>query len=83
MVRLANGQVHKYPVAEITIASPYFSRKTWALCIPNHGYDLMIGNIPGATSLCLDQNCFCSQVCVVATRAGASKSPQSPVKPLR
>ncbi|KAK4312020.1 hypothetical protein Pmani_016513 [Petrolisthes manimaculis] len=38
---------------------------------------------PGATLLCPDQNCTCSQVCAVTTRAGATKSPQSPVKPLR
>ncbi|KAK3890978.1 hypothetical protein Pcinc_005145 [Petrolisthes cinctipes] len=83
MVKLAIGQVHKYPVAEVTIESPYFSGKTWAVCIPNPAYDLMIVNIPGATLLCPDQNCTCSQVCAVTTRAGATKSPQSPVKSLR
>ncbi|KAK4327302.1 hypothetical protein Pmani_002243 [Petrolisthes manimaculis] len=39
--------------------------------------------LPGATLLCPDQYCTCSQVCAVTTRAGATKSPQSPVKPLR
>lgn len=83
MVKLANGQVYKYPVAEIEVESPYFSGKTTAVCIPNPSYDLLIGNVPGAVSLCKDGNCTCSQACAVTTRAGARRSPDQPITPLK
>ncbi|KAK3865655.1 hypothetical protein Pcinc_028749 [Petrolisthes cinctipes] len=37
----------------------------------------------GVSSLCPDHNCTCSQECAVTTRAGADKSPDRHVKPLR
>ncbi|KAK3888653.1 hypothetical protein Pcinc_007378 [Petrolisthes cinctipes] len=83
MVKLANGQLQKYPVAEIEVESPYFNGKTTAVCMPNPSYDLMTGNIPGSTSLCHDKKCNCSQACAVTTRAGARRTPDQPVKPLR
>lgn len=83
MVKLANGQLQKYPVAEIEVESPYFNGKTTAVCMPNPSYDLMIGNIPGSTSLCQDRKCTCFQACAVTTRAGAQRTPDQPVKPLR
>ncbi|KAK3879818.1 hypothetical protein Pcinc_015659 [Petrolisthes cinctipes] len=83
MVKLANGQLQKYPVAEIEVESPYFNGKTTAVCMPNPSYDLMIGNIPGSTSLCHDKKCNCFQAYAVTTRAGARRTPDQPVKPLR
>jgi len=44
-----NGTVRRTPVAQIFIDTPYFTGTTTAVCTKSPLYDVIIGNIPGAT----------------------------------
>lgn len=79
MVKLENGQIYMYPVAEVEVESPYFSEMTTTVCIHNPFYDLMIGNVSGTVSLYQDGKYTCSEACAVTPRAGARRSPGKPV----
>ena len=46
---LADGSKIKYPMAEVSIETPYFTPKTEAWCVENPIYDLIIGNIKNQT----------------------------------
>ena len=48
---LIAGTVRRTPVAKIFIDTPYFTGMTTAVCMKNPLYDLIIGNITGATDL--------------------------------
>ncbi|XP_066965511.1 uncharacterized protein [Macrobrachium rosenbergii] len=48
-VVMANSEVYVYQEAEIFVKCPYFTGKTLAACLENPLYDLIIGEIPGAT----------------------------------
>lgn len=65
MVKLENGQIYMYPVAEVEVESPYFSEMTTAVCIRNPFYDLMIGNVSGTVFLYQDGKYTCSEACAV------------------
>jgi hypothetical protein len=45
---LIDGTVRMFPVANIEVQTPYFTGTTKALCMRNPVYDIIIGNIPGA-----------------------------------
>lgn len=47
MCVLLNGTDRKFPVARISVSSPYFTGNCEALCSENPVYDLILGNIPG------------------------------------
>ena len=47
-VILIDGTTRQFPVAKVSVDSPYFSGEVRALCMPNALCDLVIGNIPGA-----------------------------------
>jgi len=46
---LIDGTVRRTPVAQVFIDTPYFSGTTTDVCMKNALYDVIIGNIPGAT----------------------------------
>ena len=46
---LIDGTVRRTPVPQVFIDTPYFSGTTTAVCMKNPLYDVIIGNIPGAT----------------------------------
>ena len=46
---LIDGTVRQTPVAQIFIDTPCFTGTTTAVCMKNPLYDVIIGNIPGAT----------------------------------
>jgi len=46
---LIDGTVRRTPVAQVFIDTPYFTGTTTAVCMKNPLYDVIIGNIPGAT----------------------------------
>jgi len=48
---LIDGTVRRTPVAEIYINTPYFTGTTNAVCMNNPLYDVIVGNVPGATGL--------------------------------
>ncbi|XP_064088399.1 uncharacterized protein LOC135202873 [Macrobrachium nipponense] len=48
-VIMANSEVYVYPEAEIFVKCPYFTGNTLAACLDNPLYDVIIGEIPGAT----------------------------------
>ena len=77
LVRLANGQIHSYPLASFSVVTPYFSGNLTAICMEKPLYDLMIGNIPGATPLQKTEGNEASAV----TRAG-SKEKSTPLRKL-
>ena len=47
---LIDGTVRRAPVAMIDLTTPYFSGSVRALCMREPLYDVVIGNIPGATN---------------------------------
>jgi hypothetical protein len=47
---MADGRVVKCPEANISVRTPYFCGKAKALCLINPLYDLLVGNIPGASN---------------------------------
>ena len=50
MCVLIDGTVRHFPVAYIEVDTPFFSGSTKALCMNKPVYDLIIGNIDGATT---------------------------------
>jgi len=48
---LIDGTVRRTPVAQIYIDTPYFTGTTTAVCMNNPLYDVIVGNVPGATGL--------------------------------
>ncbi len=44
---LMDGTLRQFPMATITVDTPYFSGEVDAMCMPNPIHDLIIGNIPG------------------------------------
>jgi len=46
---LIDGTVRRTPVAQVFIDTPHFSGTPTAVCMKNPLYDVIIGNIPGAT----------------------------------
>jgi len=44
-----DGTVRRTLVAEIRVDTPYFSGPTMAMCMDNPVYDLVVGNVEGAT----------------------------------
>ena len=46
---LIDGTIRRTPVAEIFADTPYYRGLTTAVCMPNPIYDLIVGNIKGAT----------------------------------
>ncbi|KAK3894713.1 hypothetical protein Pcinc_001524 [Petrolisthes cinctipes] len=51
LVKVANSTVECYPLARVTIKSTYYTGTTKAVCMDAPVYDVMVGNIPGATEL--------------------------------
>jgi hypothetical protein len=47
---MADGRLVKCPEANISVRTPYFCGKAKALCLINPLYDLLVGNIPGASN---------------------------------
>jgi len=61
-----DGTIRRTPVVQIYVDTPYFTGSTTAVCMKNPLYDVIIGNIPGAT----DPSTTSSHpVCVVQTRS--------------
>ena len=46
---LIDGTVRRTPVARIHISTPYYTGMTKAVCMNNQLFDVIVGNIPGAT----------------------------------
>jgi len=46
---LIDGTIRRTPVAEIFVNTPYYTDPTTAVCMMNPIYDLIVGNIKGAT----------------------------------
>jgi len=46
---LIDGTVRRTPVARIHISTPYYTGMTKAVCMNNPLFDVIVGNIPGAT----------------------------------
>ena len=51
-LNFADSHKTKAPKARIYIESPYFTGETDAVCLENLPFDILIGNIPGATCPC-------------------------------
>ena len=48
---LIDGTVRRFPIAEISIDTPYYQGIVEAMCMDQPVYDLIIGNIPGVRSI--------------------------------
>ena len=46
---LADGTQRKFPLAKINVDTPYYTGIVEAMCIDKPMYELILGNIPGAT----------------------------------
>ena len=46
---LIDGTARRTPVAQIYLKTPYFTGTTNAVCMNNPLFDVIVGNIPGAT----------------------------------
>jgi len=46
---LIDGSVRRAPVAQVFLDTPYFTGITTAVCMENPLYEVIVGNIPGAT----------------------------------
>lgn len=77
LVKLIDSQVCKYPLAQITVNTPYYSGSAAAVCMDTPIYDLIIGNIAGAT--CLSDHGSIKQEVVnaVVTRAAGKRPPRT------
>ena len=82
---LIDGTLRKFPVAMVTVDTPYFVGDIEAMCMEQPIYDLVIGNIDSA-SLIPNKNwkpingkC---EAAVVTTRAQAKRD-EKPIKPLK
>ena len=49
MCVLIDGSIRRAPVAQVFLDTPYFTGVTDAVCMENPLYDVVVGNIPGAT----------------------------------
>ena len=85
---LIDGTILKVPLAKIYVHTPYFSGETEAMCMQKPVFDLIIGNISGATSPQDPNPNFIlrpeekePETTAVMTRA-ASKKEQQKLKPL-
>lgn len=47
---MANSEIYYYPEVIIDIRTPYHAGRVSAMCLPRPLYDLIIGEIPGATA---------------------------------
>jgi len=47
---LIDGSIRRAPVVEVSLDTPYFTGTTTAVCMETLLYDVIIGNIPGATN---------------------------------
>ena len=47
---LIDGTIRRAPVAQVFLDTPYFTGVTDAVCMENPLYDIIVGNIPGATN---------------------------------
>ncbi|KAK3869884.1 hypothetical protein Pcinc_024827 [Petrolisthes cinctipes] len=75
--RVINGQVDRYPLVLVEIQSPYYSGCVTAVCMENPVYDVIVGNIKGATSL-QDPEEMCKQeISAAVTRAAAKRGKQA------
>ena len=73
LVRYMNKNiVESFPLAKINVQTPFFSGDTDAVCMDEPLYDLIIGNVPGATGL---ENPYTG---AVVTRAAAKKDAKLP-----
>ena len=70
-VKLADGQVKKFPVAKFAVNTPYYSGEVSAICMTTPIYDLIIGNIAGTTPL---ETVKPLQLSAVMTRAAVKKN---------
>ena len=70
-VKLADGQVKKFPVAKFAVNTPYYSGEVSAIYMTTPIYDLIIGHIAGATPL---ETVKPLQVSAVMTQAAAKKN---------
>jgi len=52
---LIDGTIRRAPVAQVFIDKPYFTGTTTAVCMEKPLYDVIVGNIPGATNPTLVQ----------------------------
>ena len=75
---LIDGTVCRVPVAEIFLDSPYFTGTTTAVCMEIPLYDVIIGNIPGATNPTPVQ-----PVSVVQTRSSLKATRAKPFQELK
>ena len=75
-VTLANGQIQSCPIAVFDVVTPYFSGNVTAACMTKPLYDLIIGNIPGATKLEETEDIEINAI----TRAAATKENSRPKK---
>jgi len=47
---LIDGTIRRAPVAQVFLDTPYFTGVTTAVCMKNPLYDIIVGNVPGATN---------------------------------
>ena len=53
---LIDGTLRRVPLAKIDVETPFYTGQVKALCVKNPIYDLIIGNIEGATKLAESTN---------------------------
>ena len=54
-IKFADGRSMSAPKAKVYIKSPYFNGETEAICVDNLPFDVLIGNVKGATCACMGE----------------------------
>ena len=57
-VRFADGRSIEAPQAKINLKCPYFTGVTNAICVDNLPYDVLVGNVEGASCACVKSSTF-------------------------
>ena len=80
---LVDGSIKMFPLAKIQVDTPYYTGSIEAMCIDKPIHDLIIGNLPGATTK-EDPNWQRrgSRALAVITRAQHQRE-QKPIAPLK
>ena len=83
---LIDGMIRQFPLAKISVDTPFFTGKVEVICLKKPLYDLVIGNIPGVRSKPAE-NWYMREdnkveISAVTTRAQAERE-EKPLKPLK
>ena len=55
LCKLIDGTLGKFPIARVSVNTPYIEGEIEVICMQEPIYDLIIGNLPGATEVEVDR----------------------------